>query len=56
VCVAQYLGLAFDLQSRRASHWPPAMLKKLAAWRTDAPAADLIALMDWKLKSAPVES
>jgi acyl-CoA thioester hydrolase len=54
VCAVQYLGLAFDLQTRRATHWPPAMLEKLAAWRTNAPAADLMGLMDWKLASAPV--
>lgn len=53
VCVVQYLGLAFDLETRRAALWPPAMLEKLAAWRTNAPAAELIALMDWRLRSAP---
>jgi acyl-CoA thioesterase FadM len=56
VCVVQYLGLAFDLETRRATHWPPPMLEKLAAWRTQAPAAELIALMDWKLRSRPPEA
>jgi len=37
----ELLGLAFDLDSRRASSWTPAMSEKLAAWRTDAPAASL---------------
>ena len=49
VCAVQYLGLAFDLETRRAALWPQPMLAKLAAWRTDAPAAELIALMDWKV-------
>jgi acyl-CoA thioester hydrolase len=53
VCAVQYLGLAFDLETRRASSWPPPMLQRLAAWRTNAPAADLIGLMDWKLSPAP---
>jgi acyl-CoA thioesterase FadM len=56
VCVVQYLGLAFDLETRRAALWPPAMLEKLAAWRTNAPAAELIALMEWKLGSAPAKA
>jgi acyl-CoA thioester hydrolase len=34
-------ALAFDLDSRRAVSWPPTMMEKLAAWRTDAPAASL---------------
>jgi acyl-CoA thioester hydrolase len=53
VCVVQLLGLAFDLHTRRASRWPPAMLERLAAWRTDAPAAVLNGVCDWKLGSAP---
>jgi hypothetical protein len=41
--------VAFDLGTRRATHWPPALLQKLAAWRTNAPAAALDRVMDWKL-------
>jgi acyl-CoA thioester hydrolase len=53
VCAVQFLGLAFDLETRRAAQWPQSMLERLAAWRTEAPAAELLALMDWKLGSTP---
>jgi acyl-CoA thioester hydrolase len=50
--VVQILGLAFDLDTRRATRWPPSMLERLAAWRTDAPAAELNGLMPWDLGCA----
>jgi acyl-CoA thioester hydrolase len=53
VSVVQILGLAFDLDRRRATRWSASMLTSLAAWRTDAPAAALNGVMSWNLASAP---
>jgi acyl-CoA thioester hydrolase len=48
-CVVQILGLAFNLDTRRATQWPQPILEALAAWRITAPASSLTGAMDWKL-------
>jgi acyl-CoA thioesterase FadM len=48
-CVVQILGLAFDLDTRRATHWSQPMLEALAARRINTPTAAIAGVMDWKL-------
>jgi acyl-CoA thioesterase FadM len=50
----QILGLAFDLDSRRASHWTPHMLAELAVWQPRLDATLLDHLMDWGLSGHAV--
>jgi acyl-CoA thioester hydrolase len=45
--IVQFLALAFDLDTRRASSWPPAMLEALAKWRDESACASLEGVMDW---------
>jgi len=50
----QILGLAFDLDSRRAARWTPHMLAALAVWQPRLDATLLDHLMDWRLKGHAV--
>jgi acyl-CoA thioester hydrolase len=52
-CVVQILGLAFNLDTRRATHWSQPMLEALAAWRIDTPVSAIAGVMDWRLNPLP---
>ena len=53
-CVVQILGLAFNLDTRRATHWPQPILESLGARRINKPASAIPGVMDWKLSGLAV--
>jgi acyl-CoA thioester hydrolase len=49
VSIVQVLGLAFDMNRRRASHWPDSMLEALADRKANLESEQLHGVIDWGL-------